>query len=278
MRTAGHAVLFSGATVAIGLALLVLIPLPFIRSMGVGGLLIPLVSIVAALTLLPALLAMFGSSLLRLRVPLIGLRPEREGGAWARIAETIMRRPALVAGITGGFLVLCALPAPFLSLTPGSSKGLPSQAPSVQGLELLERTLGPGTITPLIAVVDSGRAGGIRAAEPAHRGGSSRRCAPIREVTIVQAPSEPGRATYLPPDPTGRYARIVVATRHDYGTDEAKKLARRFRDDVRSRRRASGARACTRAAARRRASTSSTGPTASSPGSCSACSPSPTWC
>ena len=79
MRTAGHAVLFSGATVAIGLACLVLIPLPFIRSMGVGGLLIPLVSIAAALTLLPALLAIFGSSLLRLRVPLIGLRPERRG-------------------------------------------------------------------------------------------------------------------------------------------------------------------------------------------------------
>jgi RND superfamily putative drug exporter len=229
MLTAGHAVLFSGVTVAIGLALLVLIPLPFIRSMGVGGLLIPLVSISAALTLLPALLAVFGSSLLRLRVPLIGLRPEREGGAWARIAETIMRRPALVAGLTGGFLILCSLPAPFLSLTPGSSKNLPSQAESVQGLELLERTVGPGTITPLIAVVDSGRAGGIRAAEPAIR----RLVADVRadpEVTIVQAPTETSPGTYLAPDPSGRYARVVVATRHDYGTDEAKKLAGRFRD------------------------------------------------
>jgi putative drug exporter of the RND superfamily len=228
MRTAGHAVLFSGVTVAIGLACLVLIPLPFIRSMGVGGLLIPLVSILAAMTLLPALLAAFGSSLLRLRVPLIGLRPDREGGVWGRIAEVIMRRPAIVAGLTGGFLVLCALPAPLLSLTPGSSKGLPSQASSVQGLELLERTLGPGTISPLIAVVDSGRPGGIRQVEPAIR----RLVAEVRadpEVTIVQAPTERGPETYLPPDPTGRYARIVVATRHDYGTDQAKKLARRFR-------------------------------------------------
>jgi putative drug exporter of the RND superfamily len=229
MRTAGHAVLFSGATVAIGLACLVLIPLPFIRSMGVGGLLIPLVSIFAAMTLLPALLAVFGSSLLRLQVPLIGLRPDREGGVWGRIAETIMRRPALVAGGTGGFLVLCALPAPFLSLTPGSSKGLPSQASSVQGLELLERTLGPGTITPLIAVVDSGRAGGIGQTEPAIR----RLVKELRadpEVTIVQAPTETGPQTYLPPDPTGRYARVVVATRHDYGTDQAKKLAARVRN------------------------------------------------
>jgi RND superfamily putative drug exporter len=230
MRTAGHAVLFSGATVAIGLASLVLIPLPFIRSMGVGGLLIPLVSIGAAMTLLPALLAIFGSSLLRMRVPLIGLRPEGESGVWARIAETIMRRPALVAGITGGFLVLCALPAPLLSLTPGSSKGLPAQSQSVQGLELLERTLGPGTITPLIAVVDSGRPGGIRAAAPAiERFVKEVRADP--EVTIVQTPTEPGLPTYLPPDPSGRYARIVVSTKHDYGTDQAKKLALRVRHD-----------------------------------------------
>jgi putative drug exporter of the RND superfamily len=185
------------------------------------------VSIVAAMTLLPALLAMFGASFLRLRVPLIGLRPEGEGGVWGRIAEVIMRRPAIVAGLTGGLLVLCALPAPFLSLTPGSSKGLPAQASSVQGLELLERTLGPGTISPLVAVVDSGRDGGIRATEPAIR----RLVAELRqdeEVTIVQGPTGTGPA-YLAPDPKGRYARVVVATRHDYGTDQAKKLARRFR-------------------------------------------------
>ncbi|MDX6542396.1 MAG: putative drug exporter of the superfamily [Gaiellales bacterium] len=230
MRTAGHAVLFSGATVAIGLACLVLIPLPFIRSMGVGGLLIPLVSIFAALTLLPALLAIFGRSLLRLRVPFIGLRPDDDGGLWARIAETIMRRPAIVAGLTAGCLILLALPAPFLSLTPGSSKGLPAQSQAVQGLKLLEHTLGPGTITPLIAVVDSGHPGGIGTAAPAIR----RLVSEVRadpEVTIVQTPTDTGLPTYLPADPSGRYARVVVSTRHDYGTDEAKKLAARFRHD-----------------------------------------------
>ena len=57
MATAGRATLFSGMIVAIGLALLVFMPLPFMRSMGVGGLLVPLVSIAASATLLPALLA-----------------------------------------------------------------------------------------------------------------------------------------------------------------------------------------------------------------------------
>src|SRR3954452_13189033 len=60
MRTAGRATLFSGGVVAIGLALLVFMPLPFMRSMGVGGMLIPLVSIAASATLLPALLAILG--------------------------------------------------------------------------------------------------------------------------------------------------------------------------------------------------------------------------
>ena len=60
MATAGRATLFSGGTVAVGLALLVFMPLPFIRSMGVGGLLVPLVSIAASATLLPALLAVMG--------------------------------------------------------------------------------------------------------------------------------------------------------------------------------------------------------------------------
>ncbi|MEN3313036.1 MAG: putative drug exporter of the superfamily, partial [Actinomycetota bacterium] len=60
MRTAGRAVIFSGATVAIGLALLLFMPLPFMRSMGLGGFLIPLVSILAAATLQPALLSLYG--------------------------------------------------------------------------------------------------------------------------------------------------------------------------------------------------------------------------
>jgi uncharacterized membrane protein YdfJ with MMPL/SSD domain len=161
-------------------------------------------------------------------VPLIGLRPDGEGGVWGQIAEVIMRRPAIVAGLTGGFLVLCALPAPFLSLTPGSSKGLPSHVQSVQGLKLLERTLGPGAISPLVAVVDTGHPGGVRAAAPAIRRlvGEVRR---DKEVVLVQSPTGMSAHTFLPPDASGRYAQVVVATRHDYGTDQAKKFAVRFR-------------------------------------------------
>src|SRR5919204_4207855 len=76
MRTAGRAVIFSGATVAIGLALLLFMPLPFMRSIGAGGFLIPLVSIAAAATLQPALLSLYG----------------RRGVARVHVAEWVRRR------------------------------------------------------------------------------------------------------------------------------------------------------------------------------------------
>ena len=66
MATAGRSVVFSGATVTLGLALLLFIPVPFVRSLGIGGLLIPLVSVAAATTLLPALLSLYGLSLIHI--------------------------------------------------------------------------------------------------------------------------------------------------------------------------------------------------------------------
>src|SRR4051812_49711118 len=72
MLTAGRAVVFSGATVSIGLALLLFMPSPFMRSMGIGGFLIPLVSILGAVTLQPALLSLYGR------------RGTRRGRGWRR--------------------------------------------------------------------------------------------------------------------------------------------------------------------------------------------------
>src|SRR5438876_11304724 len=115
MATAGRAVVFSGATVAIGLALLLFMPVPFMRSMGVGGFLIPLVSIAAAATLQPALLSLYGRRgtkrvpvadwLRRRHLPLPRLAgADVEHGFWARLARAIMRRPFAFLG--GGVAVL----------------------------------------------------------------------------------------------------------------------------------------------------------------------------
>ena len=175
--TAGRAVAFSGGAVAIGLGLLLVVPVPFIRSMGIGGLLIPVVSVVAALTLQPALLSCFGARL---------AGPARGGAFWGRLARTIMRRPR--AFLAGGSLVLVvlALPAASLELTPGSLTGIPASAESVRGYDALRDALGGGLVTPThVVIVDGGAAatGGSRTSWPTTPRRSSWQAAPVRRTS-----------------------------------------------------------------------------------------------
>ena len=167
METAGRAVVFSGTAVAIGLALLLFMPLPFMRGFGVGGLLIPAVSVVAALTLLPVLLSFLGQRLDRIRlVPRRWLerRSSTERGFWPTLARWIMRRPVPVAVATTTLLLLMAAPVFALEVGPGSSYGLPKDLESVQGLDILTGAVGAGATAPSTIVIDTGAAGG--ATEP----------------------------------------------------------------------------------------------------------------
>src|SRR5207237_6827490 len=100
MKHAGRSVIVSGSTVAIGLVSMVILPVPVIRSIGIGGLLIPAVSVVAAITLLPAALAMLGH-----RINSVRVMPKRivegsdlETGFWWRWAKLVLRRPFVIGG------------------------------------------------------------------------------------------------------------------------------------------------------------------------------------
>jgi uncharacterized membrane protein YdfJ with MMPL/SSD domain len=220
MTTAGRSVVFSGATVALGLALLVFIPVPFVRSLGIGGLLIPIVSVAAATTLLPALLSIYGrGGSVRLRIT----RRHRRSGFWHRLAGSIMRRPFryLAAGST--VLLLAAAPAVGLRLTPGSADGVPSSLPSVHGFQLLRGALGAGALSPTQLVVDSGRSGSI--ATPPIRAALARLTAQLRldpEATRMRPLLEPGR----------RYEELVVVGRHEYGQQAAQRFIERLRTTI----------------------------------------------
>jgi len=224
MATAGRAVIFSGATVAIGLLLLVAMPLPFIRMMGIAGFLIPVVSIAAAATLQPTLLWYYGRrGTARKRIlPREPVDPER--GFWARLARSIMRRPVAYLALGSGCLLLLATPAIWLALTPGSSFGVPRHPPAIRGFDVLREAVGPGAVAPAQIVVDAGGAGAVRT--PPVQQAIDRlvhRLAADREV----ARAFPGRI-----DPTGRYAVVVALGRHDYGEPEAQSFARRLRSQV----------------------------------------------
>ena len=113
MTHAGRSVIVSGTTVAIGLLSMVILPLPFIRSIGLGGMLIPLVAVLANTTLLPALLSMLGPRINRLRVmPRKFVDPPAEGrGFWAGWARFVTRRPIPVFVVGAVIVTLVLIPA-----------------------------------------------------------------------------------------------------------------------------------------------------------------------
>jgi len=212
MATAGRAVVFSGATVAVGLALLLFVPVPFIRSLGIGGFLVPLVSLAAAVTLQPALLAVLGRRALGR-----GLRAD--GTFWSRLAGAIMRRPKrfLFAGAT--LLVAAAIPAAWIQLTPGSINALPLGPESVTGLSLLRDQAGAGALTPTEIVVD-------HAQDPRTQAAVQRLIDLIFHDPEAYITASGSQAPYV----AGDTRRIYVANRHEYGDEPTQRLVRRIRD------------------------------------------------
>ena len=155
MQTAGHAVVFSGVTVAIGLLALIVLPVPFMRSMGVGGALIPLASVLATLTLTPAILGGIGP-----RVDWPKIRHEnRASRAWSRWAAGVVKHRWLAA-ITA-LAALVALIGVFFGAKIGvaSSDSLAHNGKAYDTLQVLERGgLPTGALTPMEVLASSDQA------------------------------------------------------------------------------------------------------------------------
>ncbi|HEX6675291.1 MAG TPA: MMPL family transporter [Actinomycetes bacterium] len=153
MLSAGRAVVFSGGTVAIGLVALVLLPVPFLRSVGFGGMLIPLVSVVVTLTLLPVLLAGVGG-----RIDWPRLRKEAHASrGWTAWAHGVVR--ARWAAAIGAVAVLAVLGVAALSIQVGDAKAdtLAKSGGAADGLHALERAGVPsGVLTPIEVLVPRG--------------------------------------------------------------------------------------------------------------------------
>src|SRR3954471_19163097 len=161
MGTAGRAVVFSGTTVAVGLLALVVLPVPFLRSVGFGGLLIPLVSVLVALTLLPCVLRMAGS---RLEWP--HRRTEEQASTrWVAWARGVVRHRGLA--IAGSLAVLAALALAASHLKPGISdvNTIAKAGDAKQGLVALERSgIGAGALLPYEILTPAAGADQVRAA------------------------------------------------------------------------------------------------------------------
>ncbi|HET7523636.1 MAG TPA: MMPL family transporter, partial [Acidimicrobiales bacterium] len=152
METAGRAVVFSGFTVAIGLLALVVLPVPFMRSIGMGGALIPLASVFTTLTLTPAILGGIGP-----RVDWPKIRHEnRASRSWSGWARGVVKHRIAAAGIA--LLALGLLFASFLGIKIGvaSSASLAKSGSAYDAVHALETGgMSTGTLTPMEILTDT---------------------------------------------------------------------------------------------------------------------------
>ncbi|GLY27522.1 membrane protein [Kineosporia sp. NBRC 101731] len=174
VRTAGHAVLASGVTVAISLIALILVPVPLLRSMGFGGMLIPLMSTLVVLTLLPALLSLVGP---RVDWPRIR-RESKASRGWSAWARGVVRFRWVAAGVGVAALGLAIAPVFGLQFGMTSSASLADSGPAYDALrDLREGGVGSGVLSPISAAAASpadvpaiveaaGKVDGVRMAVP----------------------------------------------------------------------------------------------------------------
>jgi uncharacterized membrane protein YdfJ with MMPL/SSD domain len=190
LQTAGRTVLFSALTVAAALASLLVFPLRFLYSMGLGGVLAAVIAATVSLVALPALLVLLGSRLNALAPRRLQRANERvargERGAWYRFAQAVMHRPALIAVVTS--IALLAIGSQFLRIefTGISAEVLPRDSEARQVDETLRAEFPPSPTAPVTVTAEAGAADRQEVAE------LGRRLAELRGVDAVLPPSYAG--------------------------------------------------------------------------------------
>jgi putative drug exporter of the RND superfamily len=163
MQYAGHAVVASAGTVAISLCALLVIPVPLLRSMGIGGMLIPLVSTAVILTLLPAMLGSIGPKVDWPRIRHED-KPSRAWTAWARLVVRWRWAAATVALIVLGALII---PIFGIKIGQAQTSSLASGGPAYEALQRLQDGGVPGGIVSPMEVLVEGPQSGTSADEVA---------------------------------------------------------------------------------------------------------------
>jgi uncharacterized membrane protein YdfJ with MMPL/SSD domain len=199
--TASRAVLFSGSVFVIAMFGMLIVPNSIMRSLAVGAILVGIVSVVAALTLLPALLGLLGDKVNALRIPIVGRGSYQasnpEGRFWGRIIRRVLRRPGLSLALSTGLLVALALPVFRMDIGTSGVSALPDRFASKQGFEALARDFPGLTTDPAEIVVSNASDAGVEqalaelrttlAADPRFGAGELERSAD-GEVAVLSVP------------------------------------------------------------------------------------------
>lgn len=153
--TSSRAVMFSGGTVVVGLMGMLIVPANVYRSLAAGSVTVAIISVLAALTLLPAILSLLGDKINALRVPFLGRGEDDEGSFWGRSARMVMARPIISIVAVVGLLIAAAIP--YLTIDtglPGVST-FPEDSDSRVAFGILTEDFSAGLLSPTEIVVDA---------------------------------------------------------------------------------------------------------------------------
>ena len=237
MRTSGVAVAFSGITVIVSLAGLFLIDSTVLRSMAMGAVLVVAVSILAAMTFLPALMSVAGrrgyapgrtagvvawivGRLGRLRRRRAAADAAPRAGFWQRWTDRVTRRPVVTALLSAGVMLVLALPALSLKTGDGALRQFPAGNETRVGAELAAKQAGPGATSPaqVVATFETGKAGDR----------ANRRALADFTAAVAKDP-EVARVAQPAPSRDETAALVAITPRHDAESQPARDLVDRLR-------------------------------------------------
>jgi uncharacterized membrane protein YdfJ with MMPL/SSD domain len=223
MSTAGRSVIFSGLTVAIGLSGLLFYQGSFLASLGVAGTFAVVSAVLFAFTLLPALLAILGHRVNRLRLPVIGRQSER-GGLWRALATLVMRRPLVAMIPAVAVLAVIAAPVLHMQLGSGQVKLLPPDQPARQTFEAIATNFPHQDQESLSVVLDYPTGSPLAPQRAAYAAGLARSIAAMPGVLSVDNPADASATPEARQGATG--AHIVVLQVHSsYQTSSAQAIS-----------------------------------------------------
>lgn len=225
MQTAGRTVVLSGITVSVALSTLLLVPVPFVRSLGIAGVLIPLVSVIAALTLQPVLLSLLGQRVFSDGYQGIMGKKDPLAGLWAKLARWVIPRAQSVLAITLIALLMAASLVFRLEITPSSLTAIPANLESGAVLSDITKKVGPGVITPHEIVIDLGAPGRANSEQvEAARLALATSISIMPNVFMVASGKE---AQYV--DSTGQFIRMYVIGSNPIGDKKTRELVENVR-------------------------------------------------
>ena len=193
-------ILISGSTVAIALSTLILVPIPFVSSLGIAGVIVPLVAMAAATTLQPALLSYLGSE---------GVKPHFATNHFRKLGEFVVAKPIPVLLFS---LALIAIPASQLAnlkVTPSSISSIPANLESAAAIKIATDRAGDGAISPIQVVIELPEASDVNMARAKLAG----EIAAHKDVFAVATDRK-----YV--DATGKVLRIFVISKKDLGASQ----------------------------------------------------------